>query len=153
MNYWFRTLIFSITMVMAPWQTGLAEEIRGLVLVTDVKNDMRHLSLQEIRRAYLGEKVIVNGYILKPLINMADDSMYEIFLQKVMFMSAQAYQRQLLRRFLHAQGKRPAVFRDHRKLMAAIAEDPHAVTYMIWMDEATKHTNLKVVAILWNGNS
>lgn len=142
-----------ICLVLAPGTAAYAGEVQGLVLVADIRSDMLPLTLREVRKAYLGATVIRDGQEVQPLLNMTDETLYEIFLQKVMFMSSQAYQRQLVRRFLRAKGNAPRVYRNPRKLFKALAEEPRAVTYLMWKDEAARHPDLKVVSELWDGKS
>ncbi len=153
MNMCMRFVVLGLALVLLPAGAVPAQEPHGLVLVADVRSGIQTLTLQEVRKAYLGATVEVDGRALEPLVNQADEALYEVFLQKVMFMSAQAYQRQLVRRFLHAQGRRPAVYRDRTELLAVLAGNPYAVTYIMWRDEAERHDNLKVVTVLWDGDS
>ncbi len=150
---WMRFAMLATAMVLVPAGAVPAQDPRGLVLVADAQSDIRPLTPQEVRKAYLGIAVEVNGRALVPLVNLADETLYEVFLQKVLFMSAPAYQRQLTRRFLHAQGSRPAVYRDRAELLSALAANPAAVTYVMWRDEAERQDNLKVVTVLWDGKS
>lgn len=137
-----------------PGLVTAGENGRGLVLVADAgAPSMAPLTAAETRRLYLGMPVTRDGRRLEPLLNLADERLYDVFLQKVMFMSASAYQRQLTQRFLHGRGLRPAVYRDRAALFAALAANPEAVTYVMWRDEAERHADLQVVAVLWDGDS
>lgn len=142
-----------ICLTLAPGMVVYAGEVQGLVLVADARSDMLPLTPREVRKVYLGATVIRDGQQVQPLLNMTDEMLYEIFLQKVMFMSSQAYQRQLVRRFLHAKGKALRVYRNPRKLFKALAEESRAVTYLMWKDEVARQPHLKVVSELWDGKS
>jgi len=150
---WIRIFAIGMAIGLMPAGPAHAEEAGSLVLVVNARSDMRPLTLQEVRKIYLGASMVVNGQVVKPLLNLSDETLYEVFLQKVMFMSAQAYQRQLVRRFLHAQGRRPVVYRDQARLLAALAGDPYAVTYVMRMDEAENHADLRILTVLWDGTS
>ncbi len=149
MNILMRSLLICLS--LAPVMAAYAGGVRSLVLVADARSDMPPLTLREVRKAYLGITVVRNGQRIQPLLNRTDEVLYEIFLQKVMFMSSQAYQRQLMKRFLHAKGRALRVYRYRAKLFAALAEEPLAVTYLMWRNEAARHPNLKVVSELWDG--
>lgn len=152
---WMRFVFISMAIALVSVTGVHAEEASGLVLVADarVRSDILPLTIQEVRKAYLGITVIKDGRRVEALVNMTDETLYAVFLQKVMFMSSPSYQRQLARRFVHAQGRRPTVYRDRSELFAALSANPRAVTFVMWQDEVKRHANLKVVAVLWDGKS
>jgi len=154
MNDWMRLTILQFFFALAIIPTGLvnANETGALVLVANVDSKLGELSLRDVRKAYLGSRVGVNETVLVPLVNRIDDPLYEIFLQKVMFMSSQAYQRQLLRHFLQGKGQRPAEYRDKSDLLDHLSRNASAVTYIMWTEELNR-LGLKVVTVLWNGES
>lgn len=148
-----RFVLICVMVVSAPDMAARAEDIQGLVLVADVRSQLPSLTRREIRRAYLGASVVKEGQLVRPLVNLTDENLHEVFLQKVMYMSSPAYQRQLMRKFIHAKGHRPTVYRDRNKLFDALSKNPGAVTYIMWDKEAKKHPDLKVVEVLWDGKS
>ena len=148
------TLVFTgIMRVLAPGMTAVAEDNQRLVLVADARSNLPPLTLRELRRAYLGVPVVKAGRRLQPLINLTDEHLYEVFLQKVMHMSSQTYQRQLTSRFLRAKGRRPPVYRNQHSLLEVLSKEHNAVTYILWDEEAKKYAGLKIIAVLWGGKS
>ena len=153
MNDWVRFLLATMLVAMMFGHLSHAGEPKGLVLVADVHSDLPALTMQEVRKLYLGVAVTHSGQTVEPLVNMTDESLYEVFLQKVIFMSAATYQRQLTRRFLHALGRRPTVYRDRARLFDALSRSSYAVTYVMWEDEAERNPEVRVVKVLWDGRS
>ncbi len=153
MKVFMQFVLIGVMLVLAPVMSTFAEDNQSLVLVADARSTLPSLTLRELRKAYLGVPVIKNELQVQPLINLTDELLYEIFLQKVMHMSSQSYQRQLVTRFLHAKGNRPPVYRDQKTLFDALAKDPGAITYIMWAEDAKKHTNLKIITMLWDGKS
>lgn len=126
MNRGLRMLVLALAAAALP-----AEAVsNGLVLVAGAHSPIARLSPEEARKLYLGVPVLVDGQPLQPMRNHTDPMTDEMFLQKVMFMSAQAYERQILGRVYRSGGKRPPAFTDSRDLVKALAADPMAVTYM-----------------------
>lgn len=153
MKSWLHIILIYAAAAFMSAESARAADTKQLVLVSNVNSDFQSVSLSDIRKAYLGVPVSYHGKLLVPLINLSDESLYEVFLQKVMYMSAQAYQREVTRRFIHAQGLRPKIYRNKHKLLAELSSNPQTFTYIMWQDEVKSHTNLKIVAVLWDGNS
>lgn len=131
------------------WSMPLpAAEGRRLVLVTRDPS-AASLSPQEVRKLYLGATVTKDGRTLVPLCNHTDAMAYEVFMQKVMYMSGPAYERALMTRFMRTTtAVRPPEYSNEKDLVRALGNTPSAVTYM-WADKA-EVTGLKVVAELWH---
>jgi hypothetical protein len=125
---------------------------RALVLVTGANSSLDALSPPEIRRLYLGAVVVKDGRQLEPLRNLSDETLQEVFLQRVVYMSERAYERQLLSKVFRLGGKRPEAFYDREELIRALRTDPNTVSYM-WLDAAHRDSRVKVVTELWTGES
>jgi len=106
-----------------------AEEQR-IAIVTGARSGIMSISAKEVRRVYLGASVVLNGIEIKPLLNQSDKLAGEVFLQKVLFMSADAYERQLISRSFQG-GSRPKVFENITDLLAALRNDDAAITFML----------------------
>lgn len=128
-----------------------ASEDRTLVLVSSVNANIRSLSYKEVRRLYLGAPVLNEGQPIKPLRNLQEPFLEEVFLQKVIFLSARGYDNHLLSRVFRMGGLRPEAFENKTSLFTALHEYSHAVTYM-WEDEVEKNNELKKIGALWTGH-
>ncbi len=138
-------------MVSSLWRGhgALAAE-RSLVLVRSEQATAPPLTGQEVRKLFLGEALTKNGQRVQALRNLTDPFLYEVFLQKIVFMSAHNYERQLLSRVFRLGGQRPPVHEDLNQLIAALKSNPAAVTFM-WEDEAKAIPGIKVTTQLWQG--
>ena len=123
---------------------------RRLVLVSGGNSDIPPLAPTQVRKLYLGAPLIVHGKRIEPLRNTSDLLLYEVFLQKIVFMSARNYERQLLSQVFREGGGQPKVFEDTDELTDILRKNPHTVSYM-WSDTATGRPGLKVVQELWQG--
>lgn len=138
--------------------TAWAGGMRKLVLVVASGSDINRLSPADTRKLFLGvpinfkETLSIGGETLHPLRNTSDPVLEEAFLQKVIFMSREAYERALLTRVMHGGGIRPALHDSEAALVNALLADKFAVTYM-WADKAAARSNLKIVAELWQENN
>lgn len=101
-----------------------------LVLVTHAQSPIRQLTPDEARKLYLGKPMVVDGKIIHPLRNNTDATVQEMFMQKVMFMSTQAYERQILSQVFRTGGNRPPVYSEVPDLLKALEYDRNAVTYL-----------------------
>ncbi|MEK7716521.1 MAG: hypothetical protein AAB322_02075 [Pseudomonadota bacterium] len=124
-----------------------AAEGRKLVLVAGGQSAAAVLSPEEVRKLYLGVAVTKDGKTFLPLCNHTDMVAYEVFMQKIMYMSGPAYERALITRLVRTMSSRPPEYAAERDLLQALAATPSAVTYM-WADKA-QAAGLKVVAELW----
>ena len=124
---------------------------RELVLVASADSPASQLSVRETRKLYLGVPVEKNGVTIKPLLNVSDSLLFEVFLQKVTFMSAEAYDKQVLAIVFRLGGQRPEVFRDRGMLFNALRERPETVTF-VWSSDLQGLPGLKSVSTLWSGD-
>lgn len=130
-----------------------AEGMRKMVLVAARGSDIGRLSPGDARKLFLGVPVaaVPSSEALHPLRNASDPVLEEAFLQKVIFMSRDAYERALLIRAMRGGGSRPALVDSETALVSALLADKFAVTYM-WADRAAARADLKIVAELWQEN-
>jgi hypothetical protein len=125
-----------------------AAEGRRLVLVASGPLGGAALSAEEVRKLYLGVPVTRDRKTFLALCNHTDKMAYEVFMQKVMYMSGPAFERALMTRLVRTtSGVRPPEYSSEHDLLRALAATPNAVTYM-WSDQA-EAAGLKVVAELW----
>lgn len=131
--------------------TAHAAEQR-IVLVSAAKTVVAPLTPPELRRLYLGISVVQNGQTLTPLRNGTDPLLYEIFLQKVIFLSARNYEHQLLSQVFRQGGQRPPLYRNTDELIAALKAESGAVTYM-WASTAETLPGLRIIGDIWQGST
>ena len=124
---------------------------RSLVVVRSDQTAGPALTEQEVRKLFLGEALIKDGQRVEPLRNGANLLLYEVFLQKIIFMSARNYERQLLSRVFRLGGQRPPLYNDLNELIAMLKTNPATVTFM-WEDEARAIPGIKVSTLLWQGS-
>jgi hypothetical protein len=91
--------------------------------------------------------MIVDNQRVHPLRNNTDPVVQEMFMQKVMFMSTPAYERQILSRVFRMGGTRPPEYAEMDALLKALERDPAAVTYLP-RELATARPGLKIVGEL-----
>jgi len=124
---------------------------RALVLVASADSPASNLSVRETRKLYLGVPVENNGITIKPLLNISDVLLFEVFLQKVTFMSAETYDKQVLAIVFRLGGQRPEEYRDKMLLYNTLREHREAVTF-VWSSDLQHIQGLKPVSTLWNGD-
>lgn len=141
------TLLFCLLWSQAALPAGKIKA-PNMVLVASIKSSANPLSVEEVRKLYLGATLLDNGHTIKPLLNYSDGYLQELFMQKVMLMSTKTYEHHILSRVFRMGGNRPKVYTGLHKLVGALNADPNTVTFM-YSDEAGAHPGLKVISILW----
>ncbi len=121
------------------------------VLVTSVASALPPLTLQEARKLFLGVPLEKDGARLIPLLNTSDSLTFEVFLQKVAFMSANTYENQTLSIVFRLGGKRPERYGDLQNLLAALQQTPGTVTFL-WEEQVQANQGIKSVSVLWQGS-
>lgn len=119
-----------------------AEEQR-ISIVASTRSGIKAISAKEVRRAYLGASIVLNGIEVKPLLNQTDKLVGEVFLQKVLFMSAEAYERQLLSRTFRG-ASRPKPYENLTDLLAALQGDDATITFMLY-ETAIKAPDIRII--------
>ena len=119
----------------------------NLVLVAGGHSNAKSMTPAEVRKLYLGVPVTIEGKELLPLVNNTNLQVKEIFLQKVLFMSAQVYERQLLSKQFR-NGARTIEHVDLQALLATLQNDPNAVSFMT-PTTARANKNIKILGDLW----
>lgn len=143
--------LLSIVLWLLTSSTAFADT-RSLVLVTSETSPALELSGKEIRWLFMGLPVVKAGQRIEPLINATNPLVYEVFLQKVIYMSAQNYERRLVVRAFRLGGRRPEKYDNQVILLRNLRENPNAVTFM-WQDDAQRQANIKIVTELWAGKT
>ncbi len=115
-----------------------------LVLVTSAQSPIPKLTTVETRRLYLGVPFQVNGRVITPLRNSSDPRLQEVFMQHVMYMATESYERQILNRVFRTGGQRPPVYSEFNALMQALYSNPLAISYL-WNETALATPGIKIV--------
>ena len=146
--------LLALSLCLLTWQISLPDALAAgpepaLVLVSSATSNIDPLSADEVRKLYLGDAVLSNGHPIKPLRNHSDGYVQALFMQRVIQMSAPAYERRILSRIFREGGSRPLIITGLHKLINALQSDPYAVSYM-YSDEASAHPELKILSVLWD---
>jgi len=123
-----------------------------MVLVSAANTAVQPLTLPELRRLYLGISVVQNDQILTPLRNGTEPLLYEIFLQKVIYLSARNYEYQLLSQIFRQGGQRPSLYHSEDELLAALKTESGAVNYM-WANKAESLPSIRIIGDIWQGST
>lgn len=143
-----RLLIFALLICPQIWCSRVWADDSHLVLVASASSSIASLSAASVRRLYLGVPISQGGHAITPLRNTVDETTQELFLQHVLFMSADAYNRQIAGRRYRTGGNPVQEFSKSSDLIAALATDPWAVTYMAEKSVLGIHS-IKVLTKLW----
>jgi len=121
---------------------------RQMLLVASTAFPGESVSSDQLRQSYLAVTVTVDGVRLRPQMNESDDRLTEVFLQKIMFMTHERYDRQVVSRIFRQGGQRPPAFDKVGELADALRANPAAVSFM-WAEQLEAQDGLKSLAILW----
>ena len=121
----------------------------SVVLVVRADSPVADLSSVEVRKLFLGVPVLVDGKLLHPIRNRSDARLDDIFLQQIVTMSQEAYDRQILVGLNRQGWVRPAEAGSVVRVIEALYADPQAVSYM-WRRDVEHNPRLKVLRILWS---
>lgn len=124
------------------------DEMNHAVLISAAGVPVAEFTNKELRLLYLGYSVTKNAQKFKPLINASDKVTYSGFLQKIIFMSENNYDRKLLTRIFRHGGERPRKFNKQNDLIENIKMNPNTVTF-VRTDVATKLKGIQMVQRLW----
>lgn len=122
---------------------------QAVVLVVRADSPVSGLSLVTVRKLFLGVPVLIDGKSLHPIRNVSDERLDDIFLQEIVAMTKQAYDREILVGVNRQGWIRPAEAASVARLTEALYADPQAVSYM-WMRDVEHNPRLKVLRILWS---
>jgi hypothetical protein len=137
----------ALALALAWLPAAAAADDARLVLVAGANSPVAPLTAAEVRRLYLGVPLTQNGHEIIAIRNAANPVAREMFLQHVLFMSAQAYERQISARLYRSGGNRIPEHTDLRTLVDALAADPWAVSYMP-AETAARLPAIKIIADL-----
>lgn len=140
-----------ILLVLLESHSLSADTTRTLVLATGTNSKVPALSIQEARKLFLGVPLVKEGENPVAILNTSDPLVFQIFLQKIAFMSEHTYEAQTMSVVFRLGGKRPENYSDLNALIDALLQTPGAVTYL-WEDQIRNNQGLKSVGVLWQGS-
>jgi len=140
--------LFVVVLMIFTSAGSNASEVDHAVLVAATGTPMKKFSNKELRRLYLGYPVTNGKQRFEPLVNQSNEIIYQVFLQKVMFMSEQSYNRKLVTRVFRHGGERPLSFQKRGSLISALKVNSSAITFMM-PDVAAGIEGIQVVQLLW----
>lgn len=136
-------------LVGAAWLlAGAAASADSVVLVTGEQCPVDDISALEVRKAYLGVTVKVDGRRLRPILMRGDDKLEDIFYQSVVAMSKKSYERRRLSLALKYGTPRLDEFDDLLAVSQALRSEECAITYM-WGHDAEELPGIKTIRLLW----
>ena len=120
----------------------------AVVLATAEPDAQPALTSVQVRKLFLGFTVLHGGHVLRPVRNRSDELLDKIFLQHVMTMSAEAYERRLLALTLQQGRPRPAEVHSRDELIKALLGIPHSVSFA-WQSDLDGVPAIHAVRTLW----
>ena len=138
--------LLTLIVVMLIAQVSWAE--RAVVLVTDKDSPIDELTTLDIRKAYLGIAVTIDGRIVRALRMRNDEQLNQIFMQSVIAMSLRSYERRLLSLALKYGRPRPTEVGSPEELSKMIVENSPSIGYM-WKSDADSDPRVKTIKVLW----
>ena len=127
---------------------GAARSGESVVLVTAETCPLQGISTLDIRKAYLGVVVRVEGHQVRPILMRGDDRLEQVFYQSVVAMSKKSYERRRLSLALKYGTPRLAEFDEVSAVSQALQSDECAITYL-WSRDAETIPGIKTIKLLW----
>ena len=121
---------------------------RELVLVASATSDLKPLSLFEVRKIFLGHPVKRDDRLIRAIRNKSDSEGYQIFLQKLIHLSAKNYERRLMSKMFRTGTATVSVASTLPSLKATLLNDGANVSVM-WLDDVESDDDLTVIQMLW----
>jgi hypothetical protein len=122
-----------------------------VVLVTASDSPLETPDSLALRKIYLGLEVWQGGQSIKGLRNLADPQIDKVFLQNILAMTDQTYQRRLLSMRMNYGQPKQQEFESIDALTKALLANPYSVSY-VWSETADANPKLKVLKVLWQGD-
>jgi hypothetical protein len=142
-------ILLSFLALLAMVPVALADH--ELVLVVANDSPIEELTALDMRKAYLGVAVQVEGRTIKPYRLSGNEHLNEVFMQSVIAMSERSYERRLLSLTLKYGRPRPVVVGTPAELIDALESDPMAIGYL-WEEDAENIPAIRIVRILWRAD-
>ena len=136
-------------LVGAGWLlSGTAASADTVVLVTGENCPVDDISTLDIRKAYLGVRVMADGRRLRPILMRGDEKLESIFYQSVVAMSEKSYERRRLSLALKYGTPRLDEFDELSSVAEALRKEECTIIYM-WGHDAENLPGVKTIRLLW----
>jgi hypothetical protein len=142
-----RFSIILIVVVLAMQQQASAAG-RSVLLITSMDCAQESISPLDVRKAYLGIRVSIDGNPVMAFRLGDDRKLNQIFYQSVVALSEKTYERRLLRLLLKFGQPRPLEFDSVEELIAAVVATRCSIAY-VWHRDIKERDDVKVIRVLW----
>ena len=143
-------VLFIVLVILSILPVSLSA--RELVLVGNTFSINDVFKKRDLRKMFLGYRVSRDNNSITAIRNTQSVEQYQIFLQKVMFMSKTDYERRCLTLNFSKGNRKVEEEKDQKALFKILKHNPFMVTYM-WRDELEEDEDIGVLQILWKGRS
>jgi len=121
---------------------------KELVLVSSITVNYQPLSLFEVRKIFLGYPIKRENTPLIAIRNKSDEESYQIFLQKVIHLSARNYERRLMSKTFRTGTPTVLAVDSLLALKYKLLNNEFNVSVM-WLEDVELDSKLKVLQTLW----
>ena len=128
-----------------PWSAGAEETV---VLATSSTCPVTEVSSLDVRKAYLGVSLRLDGYNIRPLRLGNDARLNQVFFQSVVAMSRKSYERRLLSLALKSGTPRPTEYDSVGDAISAVRRIQCSVVYA-WKKDLESVEGIKIIRVLW----
>jgi hypothetical protein len=142
-----RTFLQSFAAMLAGGAATAADG-DAVVLITAEPDPDFTLATVELRRLFLGFVVYHDGHALRPVRNLSDERLDQVFYQHIVAMSREGYERRLLALSLQQGRLPPLIVRSTEELVQTLVSIPHAISFC-WRRDIAGIDALHEVRVLW----
>ena len=128
----------------------MAAADRTVVLVTSQSCPIEALDSLDVRKAYLGVAVSVDGNHVRPLRLNNDAMLDQVFFQSIVAMSRKSFERRALSLALRFGTPRPIEVDNLDAALQIVRTIECSIVYA-WSDELVDRDGIKVLQPLWQG--
>lgn len=139
--------IILVSLLLLP--PGAAAE-RTVVLVTSSACPVQRIDSLDVRKAYLGVLVSIDGNHLRPIRLNGDERLNRVFFQSIVAMSHKSYERRVLSLALRFGAPRPVELDDVDAALEVVRRIECAILYA-WSDDVLDEPGIKILKPLWQG--
>jgi len=139
------TAVITLLITASVSSSTIAEE---LLLVGASSSSRQPFTIYELRKIFLGHSVEREGAQVKGVVNTADEEVYQIFLQKLIHLSAKDYERRLMSRMFRTGVSSVSKVDTFAELKSALLSDDSNIS-VVRAGQLAANSNLEVIQVLW----
>jgi hypothetical protein len=143
------SVIVLVAMLFLSPGTVMAE--RTVVLAASEHCPVSDLSNLDIRKAYLGISVSVDGISIQPSRLTSDPELNRVFFQTVVAMSEKSYEKRALSLTVKFGTPRPEEF-DHLAEALEFLGKTACGVIVLWVEDAAMNDDVKIIKVIWQGD-